>query len=240
MDKSNAQALLNESVFDLAVSPVRELNAALHKLPIDGKCAPMKIINPSGEHSVIAGIDAEIDIQIDGHVGYYCGGMCRQASIKINGNAGQGIGSNMESGRIHVCGDASQSAGATARGGTLIIDGNATSRCGISLKGGDIIVKGNIGHLSAFMAQTGRIVVFGDAGDSLGDSLYEARLYIRGNVASLGSDCIKKEMRDEHRDELGQLLAAAGEGGSIEVNEFTRYGSARELYNFKVDNLGAY
>ena len=48
------------------------------------------------------------------------------------------------------------------------------------------------------MAQAGRLVVCGDAGDALGDSLYEARLYVRGAVAGLGADCIEKEMRDEH------------------------------------------
>ena len=30
------------------------------------------------------------------------------------------------------------------------------------------------------MAQAGRLVVCGDAGDALGDSLYEAVIYVRG------------------------------------------------------------
>ena len=37
--------------------------------------------------------------------------------------------------------------------------------------------------MGAFMAQRGRLVVCGDAGDALGDSIYEARLYVRGSVA---------------------------------------------------------
>ena len=60
------------------------------------------------------------------------------------------------------------------------------------------------------MAQSGRLVVCGDAGDALGDSLYEARLYVRGAVAGLGADCVEKEMRAEHLAELRELLAAAG------------------------------
>ncbi len=36
------------------------------------------------------------------------------------------------------------------------------------------------------MAQKGRLVVCGDAGDGLGDSLYEARIYVRGQVAGAG------------------------------------------------------
>ena len=86
------------------------------------------------------------------------------------------------SGRVHVKGDVSQSAGATGCGGLLIIDGNASARCGISLRGLDIVVKGSVGHMSAFMAQAGTLVVLGDAGDALGDSIYEAKLYVRGNL----------------------------------------------------------
>ena len=108
------------------------------------------------------------------------------------------------SGFVHVAGDASQSAGATGRGGVLRIDGNASSRCGISMKGIDIVVQGSVGHMSAFMAQAGNLVVFGDAGDSLGDSIYEARLFVRGTVKSLGADCIEKPMRDEHKRALAR------------------------------------
>ena len=55
----------------------------------------------------------------------------------------------------------------------------------------------------------GNLVVCGDAGDALGDSIYEARLFVRGSVKSLGADCIEKEMRSEHVELLTQLLARA-------------------------------
>ncbi|KAB2942588.1 MAG: protein glxC [Hyphomicrobium sp.] len=226
--------------FDLVSTPVRELNAALHKLQPDTNETLWSIANPNGEHSIAVGVDAPVTISIDGNVGYFCGGMNKQANIVIDGSAGQGVGENMMSGRIHVKGDASQSAGATGRGGLLIVEGNASARCGISMKGIDIVVKGDIGHLSAFMGQNGRLVVFGEAGDALGDSLYEAHLYVRGPVASLGADCIEKELSDEHKAELIELLKAAGEAGKVDVSEFRRYGSARKLYNFNIDNAGAY
>jgi methylamine---glutamate N-methyltransferase subunit B len=93
--------------------------------------------------------------------------------------------------------------------------------------------------MSAFMAQKGCLVVCGDAGEALGDSIYEAHLYVRGSVAGLGSDCIEKEMRDEHVAELTSLLKRA-EVEDCEPSDFTRYGSARKLYNFDVDNAGSY
>ena len=56
------------------------------------------------------------------------------------------------------------------------------------------------------MAQAGNLVVLGDAGEALGDSIYEARLFVRGKVKSLGADCIEKAMRDEHKRALHELL----------------------------------
>jgi methylamine---glutamate N-methyltransferase subunit B len=46
-------------------------------------------------------------------------------------------------------------------------------------------------------------------------------------------------MRDEHLAELGELLGRAEVDG-CEASEFRRYGSARRLYNFHVDNAGEY
>ena len=132
------------------------------------------------------------------------------------------------------------SAGATGCGGLLLIDGNASTRCGISARGIDIVVKGSVGHMSAFMAQAGSLVVLGDAGDALGDSLYEARLFVRGKVNSLGADCIEKPLGNAHREMLGKLLEDAGLAGEVDPSEFRRYGSARQLYHFHMDNLGAY
>ena len=135
-------------------------------------------------------------------------------------------------------GDASQYAGATGQGGLLVIKGNAASRCGISMKGIDIVVHGSIGHMSAFMAQSGNLVVLGDAGDALGDSLYEAKLFVRGHVKSLGADCVEKEMREEHLKILDELLSRAD--SDADPKDFKRYGSARKLYNFDIDNAGNY
>jgi len=226
--------------FDLASHTVRDLNAALHALASDGDHGAWRVSNPRGAHALAVGVDAPVQIRIDGHVGYYCAGMNKHAEIAIHGNAGVGVAENMMSGRVHVHGDASQSAGASAHGGLLVIDGNASARCAISLKGADIVVKGSVGHLSAFMAQAGTLVVLGEAGDALGDSLYEARIYVRGKVAGLGADCVRKKVKNRHRAQLAGLLDAAGLAGEVDVADFRRYGSARTLYHFHVDNVGAY
>ncbi len=224
--------------FDLGEKGLRALHEELHSQEAQTNETAWEIVNPKGSHAIAVGLDAPIEVIVRGSTGYYCGGMNKQATINVDGSAGPGTGENMMSGKIVIEGDASQYLGATAHGGLIVVKGNASSRCGISMKGVNIVVHGSIGHMSAFMAQSGNLVVCGDAGDALGDSCYEARLFVRGSVKSLGADCEKKEMRAEHIEILSQLLAEAGSDAKPE--EFTRYGSARNLYNFDVDNAAAY
>ena len=207
---------------DLSKTPLRELNQRLHDIR-GAESGHWRVVHPNGAHAVACGLDAEIEVEIDGHVGYYCAGMNKHARVVVHGNAGTGVAENMMSGTVIVEGSVSQSAGATGRGGMLVVNGDAAARCGISMKGIDIVVRGSVGHMSAFMAQTGRLVVCGDAGDALGDSIYEARLYIRGSVAGLGADCIEKPLEAEHLAEVQELLTRAGID-DIEPGEFRRYG----------------
>jgi len=226
--------------FDLGAHGLRALNSTLHALKGQTNETQWDVVNPRGSHAIAAGVDALVDITVHGSTGYYCAGMNKQATIRIKGSAGPGVAENMMSGTVIVDGDASQYAGATGRGGLLVIKGNASSRCGISMKGIDIVVHGSIGHMSAFMAQSGNMVVLGDAGDALGDSLYEARLFVRGKVKSFGADCIEKEMRAEHLELLEDLLRRGEADAKAKPEEFRRYGSARKLYNFNIDNADAY
>src|SRR5437868_4400409 len=218
---SRCMRVSDDAVLDLAQMKLREVNQFLH----DTDSGDFLIRNPRGAHALACGLDGDLDVTIEGHVGYYCAGMNKHARVMVKGNAGTGLAENMMSGRVHVTGDASQSAGATGCGGLLVIDGNASARCGIALRGLDIVVKGSVGHMSAFMAQAGRLVVLGDAGDGLGDSLYEAQLFVRGSVKSLGADCVEKPLREEHRTSLRALLDAAG-AHDVDVAAFRRYGSA--------------
>ena len=225
---------------DLETLGLRALNSTLHALQGDTNQTTWAIRNPKGLHAIAAGVDAPVDITVHGSTGYYCAGMNQQATIRIKGSAGPGVAENMMSGTVIIDGDASQYAGATGQGGLLIIKGNASSRCGISMKGIDIVVHGNIGHMSAFMAQSGNLVVLGDAGEALGDSLYEARLFVRGSVKSLGADCIEKLLRPEHLTLLADLLKRGEADHKARPSDFKRYGSARKLYTFNIDNASSY
>jgi glutamate synthase domain-containing protein 3 len=220
--------------FDLARDSVRALNQRLHESP-EGRWL---VLHPDGRHCIAVGVDAPVEIGVQGHVGYYCAGMNKQAHITIKGSAGPGVAENMMSGSVRVKGNVSHCAGASAHGGLLIVEGDASARCGISLKGSDIVVAGSVGHMSAFMAQTGRLVICGDAGDFLGDSIYEAFIYVAGKVGELGADCVEKEMTPQHRQSLADLLSVSDV--EADPGSFRRYGSARKLYNFNIDHASDY
>jgi len=219
--------------FDLAKTTVREINQFLHhKLPSSG-AEPVEILNPNGLHAIAVGLDCEVDVEIRGHAGYFIAGMNKRASVAVHGNVGWSVGENMMSGRVVVKGHASESAGASAHGGLLFIEGDASSRCAISLKGGEIVVGGSVGHFSAFMAQAGTLLVCGDAAANLGDSLYEAVIYVRGNIDGCGADAREEVMGDSDLQTVRRLLDATGLAHSPE--EFKRVASARSLYHWNAD-----
>lgn len=223
---------------DLSIDGLRKINQTLNALPIDTPDRQWVINNPLGQHAIACGLQAPIEVDINGHAGFYCAGMNQRATVTVHGHVGVGVAENMMSGEVRIKGNASQAAGATAHGGLLIIEGDASSRCGISMKGIDIVVAGSVGHMSAFMAQVGHLVVCGDAGEALGDSIYEAQLFVRGDVESLGADCEEKEMKPEHVATLSELLQRSKV--SANPRDFRRYGSARTLYNFDVDHADSY
>ena len=230
---ANLRPVRNAREFDLARDSLRDLNGFLHNHAVADGVSQIQVRNPDGAHSIAVGLNADLDVQIHGHVGYYAAGMNKYASVTVHGNAGPGAAENMMSGRVHIKGFASTAAGASAHGGLLVIDGDASLRCGISLKGADIVVGGSVGSFSAFMAQAGRIVICGDAEDALGDSLYEAVIYVRGKVRSLGADARFEPMTESDRTALKNLLARAGI--DYAPTEFKRVASAKSLYHWHAD-----
>ena len=219
--------------FDLAKLTVREVNQFLHHELRDSGVERVEILNPDGNHSIGAGLDADIEVEILGHAGYFIAGMNKRAAVTVHGNVGWSVAENIMSGSVRVKGHASESAGASGHGGLVVIEGDASSRCGISMKGCDIVVGGSVGHFSAFMAQAGALVVCGDAGPNLGDSLYEATIYVRGKIHSLGADAQEEDMQAEDEQRVRELLAAAEI--DVPAREFKRIASARSLYHWNAD-----
>ncbi len=83
---------------DLAVTPLRELNAALHAVGDDGP-RHWRVLNPRGAHALAAGIDAA-DRGRDRRAtrATTAPGMNKQATVRVHGNAGVGVAENIMSG----------------------------------------------------------------------------------------------------------------------------------------------
>ena len=225
-------------VLGLSTMSVREINQFLHAPDLAERVREVRVTDPDGSHNLAVGLDADVYVQIFGHAGYYVAGMNKRAHVTVHGNVERGVAENMMSGVVRVRGNASEAAGASAQGGLLIVEGNASGRCAISLKGGDVVVGGDVGHLSAFMAQAGRLVVCGDAGPGLGDSLYEAILYVRGTLHGLGADARQEDMTAADVDAVAALLERSRVNAA--PRDFKKVASARTLYHWNGGSHQAY
>jgi glutamate synthase domain-containing protein 3 len=216
---------------------VRALNQWLHRDAPGDSRSNVRVLNPDGQHHLAAGLNAALRVDILGHAGYFVAGMNQRADVVVHGNVGWSVAENMMSGTVRVKGCASECAGASGHGGLLVIEGDASSRCGISLKGLDIVVGGSVGHMSAFMAQAGTLIVCGDAAHGLGDSLYEAVIYVRGTIHGLGTDAREEPLTQVDVEKLSALLGRAGFDHNPRT--FKRIASGRTLYHWHVDSSHA-
>jgi len=89
------------------------------------------------------------------------------------------------------------------------------------------------------MAQAGTILIGGNAGHALGDSLYEAVIYVHGAIASLGADAQVEELTDDDVLVVKDLVADSG-FDHIDPHAVTKVASARRLYHFSTFNHGSY
>ena len=66
------------------------------------------------------------------------------------------------------------------------------------------------------------------------------RAYLFAAPSAVLAPIAWKKLEEHHKAELGKLLEAAGLNGAIDIGSFRRYGSARRLYHFHIDNVGSY
>jgi methylamine---glutamate N-methyltransferase subunit B len=89
---------------DLARSSVRALNERLHRLTPHTNELYWRVLSPNGAHAIAVGITQPVQVEIKGHVGYYCAGMNTAATVVVNGHAGTGLAENIMSGLVRVRG----------------------------------------------------------------------------------------------------------------------------------------
>jgi hypothetical protein len=224
------------STLDLARLSVREVNQLLH----DADGGDFLIENPRGLHAIAAGLDGDFNVSIDGPCRLLlrrheqAGLHHRQRQCRHRRGREHDVGPRAREGRRLAVG---------GRDGLRRPADRRRQRVGAlrHLAQGPRHRRQGLGRAHVGLHGAG-----GQPGRARRCRRGAGRLDLRGAALrarapkSLGSDCVAKDMGDAHKAALRQLLDAAGVGGEVDVAEFRRYGSARKLYNFHVDNLGSY
>jgi glutamate synthase domain-containing protein 3 len=222
-------AVTAPAVVDCEGRSTRDVNLSIKRLIADG-AGRIEIEHSAARHCLAVAIKADATLEFHGPVGWYAAGMNDGPHVVVHGNCGWGLAECQMRGTVEVHGHAGSGTAASIRGGLVYVAGDAGARAGIAMKGGTLIVGGDAGYMSGFMMQTGTIIVCGDAADGLGDSMYEGRIFVGGTVASFGADAEEREVTDEDRASLRNVLTPY----AIDADAigFTKVESGRRLWNF--------
>ncbi len=227
---------MSEHIVDVGKRHIREINEEIQEACARGD--RVCVVNTLSRHNLGIGLPDGADIEFEGSVGYYCGGLNAGATIEIERNAGWALGEGMSKGRITVGGYSGMSCGAAMTGGTIHVKGDAGPRCGVAMKGGNIVVEGRIGYQSGFMAHSGKIIALGGAGDSCADALWEGEVWVASDIDSLGVDVKVLEPTAEQVDEVNAILAPLGLVDNS--REWRRMVSGQRLWYFESRDAGAW
>ena len=217
-----------EPVIDCEGRSTREVNAELKRLAAAG-AERLRVVNPGARHCLGVALFNPVEVVFEGSVGYLCATLGDGAEFEVTGEAGWSIGADMLSGAVLVHGGAGTNVGGSAVGGTIVVKGSVGTRAGISNKGATIVIGGDCGYMSAFMMQMGTLVVCGDADDGLGDSMYAGDIYLGGDLAGAGADCVEQDLTD---DDVARLDALCTPHGLAPKRAWRKFGSGGKLHNF--------
>lgn len=183
----------------------REVNSQVKKAAEEYDKILIK--NPNANHYLVAGVTEDVEIELDGSVGYFGGCMCDGPKIKINGNAGWFVGDNITGGEVIVEGLAGDGAGQGIYDGCVVVRESVGSRTGEIMKNGTIIIGGNSGFMTGIFMMGGRIIILGDVGDDVAESIIRGVIYVKGEIKSLGYNAKLEELTFEDTLELEEVLS---------------------------------
>ncbi len=183
----------------------REVNRKIREVAHKG-IRSVRLTNLSARHYLVSGVLDEIDIYIDGSVGFYAGSMIEGPRLFVNGNSDWFTGDNMTDGEIIINGHAGNGLGQGIYGGTIVSMKDAGDRVGALMKRGTIIVNGNVGVMTGLYMMGGRLIVLGDLGNYTGESIIGGSIVFSGKVRSFGKNATLTDFEDKEKDEILELL----------------------------------
>jgi glutamate synthase domain-containing protein 3 len=215
-------------VIDGANLDTRHINAAIRNGIAAGH-KRIRLLNPGSKHSLAPAIFEDVDLTIEGSVGYFGVTIGDGIRAHITGRAGWSLAEGMMSGEIVVEKNAGSSTAASLRGGTVVVKGSVGGRTGIQQKGGTIVVGGDSGFLTGFMMQRGRMIICGNVGRAAGDSMYEGEIFVGGQIASLGVDTLLVQPTEL---ELAEVRAELQRYGLPADRDWKKIAAGKALYNY--------
>lgn len=196
------------SLINACKMQTRDLNMELRRMVSTYR--KISIENPRGIHHIAAGLRGDIEIDIEGSVGYFAGTMIDGPRININGNAGWFLGDNMTAGSIFVNGHAGNGVGQGIYGGNIVVKEDAGDRAGALMKSGNIIIGGDAGIMTGLYMMGGDVLVLGKLSESAGESMIGGRIFFSGSEPQLGKNAKIEDITDEEANLISTLLVGSG------------------------------
>jgi len=199
----------------------RELNRRVKEAAAAGE-RDIVLDNVNGQRYIGTGVDAELNIEINGVPGNDLAAFMNGPRIRVAANGQDGIGNTMNAGSVVVHGMAGDVLGYGMRGGRIFIRDDVGYRVGIHMKEYKkqvpVLVAGGCAadFFGEYMAG-GILVLLGLsrppgkplAGDYLGTGMHGGVIYLRGEVDPyrMGREVAVFELDDGDWKVLGPLLA---------------------------------
>jgi glutamate synthase domain-containing protein 3 len=196
----------------------RELNHLLRNLR-ESEIRRIELHNVRGQRYIGTSLRGDVEIIIDGTPGNDLGAFMDGPRIHVYGNVQDGCGNTMNSGEIVVHGSAGDIVGYAMRGGEIFIEGDVGYRAGIHMKeyAGQVpvmVIGGTAGDFLAEYLAGGIIVLLGldleedgiHRASHVGTGMHGGKLYVHGELAGLGKEAAVRDLDDQDRSTLNQLI----------------------------------
>jgi glutamate synthase domain-containing protein 3 len=197
----------------------KKLNEDIHQALAGGE-RQVALNNVRGQRYIGVGLDAGVEIDINGVPGNDLAAFMNGAVIKVNGNVQDGVGNTMNAGKIIVHGDAGDILCYAMRGGKVFIEGDVGYRSGIHMKAYQdnfpVLVIGGVAgdYLGEYMA--GGVIVLLNladrpqpAGYLVGTGMHGGAIFVRGQIdqSQVGAEVGFEPLSDQEWELLQGLLA---------------------------------
>lgn len=212
----------------------RIINEQIRSLVEKGK-KHIVLNNVNGQRYIGCGLNANVDITVNGVPGNDLAAFMDGPLITVNGNGQDAIGNTMNAGKVMILGDAGDVLGYSMRGGKLYIRGNVGYRVGIHMKSYKdrfpvIIIGGKAEDFFGEYMAGGILILLGlntggnkssIVGNYVGTGMHGGVMYLRGRVnrCQLGKEVGVDKLNSEDMTDLRKYLGEFCTDSALDLEE---------------------